>query len=141
MQEFIQQAMQSLGTSEATTKAATGGLLDLVSKNAPPTEVSQLFDKLPGARELMASAAPAAPAAGAVGGGGMLGGLGGAVSGLAGAAGAGGGIIAMLTQSGLSLANAPQFLSLFVGFAKAKAGPGLVDKIMASVPGLAGNLA
>lgn len=135
MQEFIQQAMQSLGTSEGTTKAATGGLLDLVSKNAPPADVSQLFDKLPGARELVASEAPAA----AGGGGGMLGGLGGAVSGLAGTAGAGG-LMAMLSQSGLSLSNAPQFLSLFVGFAKAKAGPGLVDKIMASVPGLAGNL-
>ena len=138
MQEFIQQAMQSLGTSEATTKAATGGLLDFISNNAPAGDVAQLLDKLPGARELMASAAPAADAS-APAGGGLLGGLGAAVSGLTGG-GAGGGLMGLLTQSGLSLSNAPQFLSLFAGFAKAKAGAGVVDKIMAAVPGLAGKL-
>lgn len=55
MHEFIQQAMQRLGTSKDTTKAATGGLLSFGSKSVPRGDATELLDKLPGARELMAS--------------------------------------------------------------------------------------
>lgn len=134
MQQFIQQAMQALGTPEDTTKAATGGLLSFLDQNGPKAEVGQLFDALPGARDLMASAKPAA----AAGGGSMLGGLGGAASALGLGNGGAAGLLGAIQQSGLSLAAAPQLVSLFVGFAKTKAGPDLVARVAGAVPGLTG---
>jgi hypothetical protein len=134
MQEFIQQAMKALGTPEDTTKAATGGLLGFLDQNGPKAEVGQLFDALPGARDLVASAKPAA----AAGGGGMLAGLGGAASALGVGGGGAAGLLGAVQQSGLSAAAVPQLVSLFVEFAKAKAGPDLVSRIVSAVPGLIG---
>ena len=136
MQEFIQQAMKALGTPEDTTKAATGGLLSFLDQNGPKAEVGQLLDGLPGARDLMGSAKPAA----AAGAGGMLGGLASAASAVGMGSGGGGaaGLLAAVQGSGLSLASAPQLVSLFVGFAKTKVGPDLVSRIASAVPGLTG---
>ncbi|MDH4065067.1 MAG: hypothetical protein OEW19_11755 [Acidobacteriota bacterium] len=131
MQEFIQQAMQALGTSEETTKSATGSLLGFLNQNGPKAEVGQLLNALPGARDMMASAAPAA-----AGGGGMLGSLAGAASALGVGGGGSAALVGALLQSGLSAGQAPQLISLFTGFAKTKAGPEIISKIAAAVPGL-----
>jgi len=132
MQEFIQQAMTSLGTPEATTTAATGGLLSFLSQNGPKAEVGQLLDALPGARELMGAAAPAAA------GSGLMGGLSGAASALGQSSGGVAGLLGAIQQSGLSMSLAPQLVSLFVNYAKSKAGAELVGRIASAVPGLAG---
>jgi hypothetical protein len=129
MQEFIQQATQTLGISEATTKAATGRLLGFLDDNGPKAEVGQLLDKLPGARELMSNSAPSA-------GGGMLGSLAGAASALGGGGGAAS-LLAAIQQSGLGAGSAPQLVSMFVSYAKAKAGDDLVGRILNAVPALA----
>jgi hypothetical protein len=135
MQQFIQQAMQALGTPEDATTAATSGLLRFLDQNGPKAEVAQLLDALPGARDLIALATPAA----ATTNGGMAAGLGGALSALGGlGSGGAAGLLGAIQQSGLSMGAAPQLVSLFVGFAKTKAGPDLVGRVTSAVPGLLG---
>jgi hypothetical protein len=131
MQDFIQQAMRALGTSEDTTKTATGSLLSFVAQNAPQADVNALMGAMPGARELMAAPTPAGG-----GGGGMLGSLAGAASALGMPGGGSAGLVGALLQSGLSAGQAPQLISLFAGFAKTKVGPELFARIAAAVPGL-----
>lgn len=133
MQDFIQQAMGALGTSEDTTKAATGGLLSFLSENGPKAEVGELLDKLPGARALMSEA----PAEGGGGGGGIMGKLASAASALGMGSGGAAGLLSAVQQSGLSAGSAPQLISMFMNYAKAKAGSDLVGRIAQAVPGLA----
>ena len=68
----------------------------------------------------------------------MLGGLGGAASALGLGTGGAAGLLGALQQSGLSMAAAPQLVSLFMGYAKTKAGPDLVNRVASAVPGLLG---
>ena len=128
MQDFIQQAMGALGTSQATTSAATGGLLGYLQKNGPTPEVEQLLDALPGARSLLASEKPS--------GGGLMGTLGSAASALGVKSGGAAGLIGALQMAGLGADHAPRFVALFLEYAKAKAGPDLVNRILGAVPGL-----
>lgn len=131
MQEFIQQAMGALGTSEPTTKAATGSLLNFLDTNGPKADVNQLLDKLPGARDLMSSASSAG------GEGGLMGSLGGAASALGVNVGGAAGLIGTLQQSGLDGANVSKFVSMFLEFAKSKVGQDVVNRIAGTIPGLA----
>ena len=130
MQEFIQQAMAALGTSEAATRSAVGGLLGYLEKNGPEAEVGQLIDALPGARGLLASEHPV--------GGGMMGALGSAASALGIKSGGAAGLVGALQISGLNAVTVPQFVSMFLDFAKDKAGAQLVNRVIGAVPGLVG---
>jgi Protein of unknown function VcgC/VcgE (DUF2780) len=135
MQEFITLAMSQLGTSEAATKAATGGVLGFLSQNAPAGDVSELMAKLPGAEQLMKAAPETAAAAGA--GGGMLGSLISKASSALGGGGAAAGLLGTLQSAGLDAGKAGTFVSMFVSFAREKAGADLVNRITSNVPALA----
>src|SRR5512134_3428635 len=63
MQQFIEMATSALGTSEQVARTVTGGLLDLVAKNAPQADLSALLNRVPGAADLLNAfrAAPPPP--------------------------------------------------------------------------------
>lgn len=63
MQEFIQSAVSQLGLNEDQAKSATGGLLNLLRNQGGGNEAQTLIAKLPGAEDLMQSAARPARAA------------------------------------------------------------------------------
>jgi hypothetical protein len=131
MDEFIQMAVQHLGISEDTARKATGGLLSFLQKHADSGSVQELFAKVPGAKELVQHA----PQQGGEGkgGGGMLGGaLGAASEKIGGAAG----LMGVLKQSGLDADKIGPFVNKFVQFVRDKAGPGVADKLLSSVPQL-----
>lgn len=128
VQEFIQQVMATLGTSEHTTQTATGALLGYLDSNASGDEAKRLIDAIPGARDLMASSQP--PGVGA------LGGLGGVASALGFKSGGTAALLAALQGSGLSAETAPKFVAMFIQFAKSKAGADLVAHALSAVPGL-----
>ena len=134
MQEFITLAMGQLGTLEETTKAATGVVLNFLSKNALSGDVKELMAKLPGAEQMVSEAPAAASAAGA--GGGMLGSL---VAKATSAFGGGGasGLVGTLQAAGLDVGKAGPFVSMFVGYAREKAGADSVSRITSNVPALA----
>ena len=134
MTEFIQQAMQSLGTGQAETESATGGLLSMVKGKLGEGDFSELAGKLPGAEALL-SKAPSGDDAG--GGGGLLGGLMGQATGaLGGEAGETAGIAGMLEKSGIGMDKAGPLVSMFLGFVRDKAGDGLLGKVLEKVPAL-----
>ena len=72
IQDFVQLATQSLGISEQTSRAATGGLLGLI-KNIASGPFKVLAAKIPGVEELAVETPRAAQAGQGVGS--VLGGL------------------------------------------------------------------
>ena len=83
MQEFIQQVTKSLGIPEGTTRSATGGMLQLIQKQADGNDFQSLLQKLPGASDLLSEGSDKG------GGGGLLGGLAKQASSLIGGSGGG----------------------------------------------------
>ena len=132
MQEFINMAMQKFGTSEAETKSATGGLLNLIKDQVGGADTDELMSKIPGASAI------ADAAAGTSGGdGGGLGGmLGGAASALGGKLGAATGLMGILKGSGLGLDDAGGFVSMFTDYCRQQAGGDLVNRIVGQLPEL-----
>ena len=131
MQEFIDMAMKSLGTDEKTTRGATGGLLNLIQKNADGGDFQQLLQKLPGADSLMKE--------GPSPGGGLGGAIGGLVGGLTGGNDAAKaiGALGFLTESGIDAGKIAQLVPMFLNFVKGKAGQDLLSKLLGKVPELA----
>lgn len=152
MQQFIQMATAALGTSEQVARTVTGGLLEVITKNAPAAEVSALLGKLPGATDLLntfRTEAPAPPpppapdpsllgslteAASAVlsAGSSMLGAgstaLGSGASGLS-------GLAALFNQSGLDVTKVPQLVAMFAQWASQQAGADTVQRVLGAIPG------
>jgi hypothetical protein len=128
MQEFIQSAAQSIGVSGEATKSATGGLLNLIKKQAGQGDFDRLLGNLPGA-DAVASAASDSGSTSMLGGiGKALGGaLGGKLSGSA-------SVLGVFEKSGLDLGQAGQLASMFFNFAKGKAGSELIDQILGKMP-------
>lgn len=132
MLDFIQDAASKLGIGEDTAKSATGGLLGLIKEHADPDDASEMLSKLPGAGDLIQSAAGDSD-----GGGGLLGGLGDALGGALGGAGGGAlGAVEALTKTGLSPDKLGGFLELFKEFAVPKLGQALLKRLLSKVPGL-----
>jgi hypothetical protein len=125
MQEFIQSAVSRLGIGEDQAKSATGGLLNFLKEQGDGNDVQALIAKLPGAEGLMKSAGSSRTG----GGGGMLGGL-------TSAMGQSGGALAALHGSGLSTDQAGPFVNMLIDYARQKAGPDLVERVLAKVPAL-----
>lgn len=124
MDEFINSVTGKLGIDSSTAKSATSSLLGLIKKEGDSSAVGELFAKLPGA-SAMADA------------GGSAGGLLGKVSGmLGGTLGSGGAALGGLAKSGLSADKIPDFVQTFIDWAKEKAGPDIVNKVVAAVPAL-----
>ena len=133
MQEFIQMAAAKLGTSDGAARSAVGGLLKLVREEASPQDAQQLMSSLPGASQLLGARDASTP-----GDGGAI--LGGALKKAAGAAsgklGATLGLAGTLAGSGLNKSQIGPFVSLFVDYAKQKAGKDVVARILGRVPQL-----
>ncbi len=132
MDEFIQMAMKSLGSDEKTTRAATGGLLNLLHKKAGGADFKQLLGALPGAEGLMKQG----PSAAGSGIGGMLGDLVGEVTGGDTGASEAVGELSFITRSGLDIGKVGTLVTLFLQFARSKAGADLVQRILGHVPEL-----
>jgi len=128
MNEFISSVTSQLGISEDDAKKATGGILGLIKDNADSGDFSKLMDSLQGASEMTASAG-----SGTGRGGGLLGKV---TSALGGNVGNAAGVLGILSGSGLSADKAGSFVSLFINFAKEKAGPELIEGILDKIPEL-----
>lgn len=128
MQEFIQSAVSQLGITEDQAKSATGGLLNFVKEQADGNAAQELIAKLPGAEGLMATSSSSGES-----GGGMLGGL---AAGLGSKLGGVGGAMAALKASGLDAGKISPFVTMLVNYAKQKAGPELVEKVLSQLPAL-----
>jgi len=136
MQEFISRAASALGIPDALATQATGALLDLVSKSAPPADFQQLLSKLPGAGDLLKAIQPPPPAPPPSNG--VFGALGNMMSSATSALGSLGGPAALLefvSKSGLNPQQGGQLAKMFLDFARQHAGTELVDSIASSIPG------
>jgi hypothetical protein len=129
MQEFIQSAVSQLGINEEQAKSATGGLLNFLKNQGGANEAQTLIAKIPGAEDVMQSAGASSESSGNLGGGGMLGGL-------TSAMGQSGGALAALQGSGLSASQAGPFVKMLVDYARQKAGPETVDRVLDKVPAI-----
>ena len=138
MEEFITSAAAKFGISADKVRALTGGLLKQ-AKDHGGGDFDALADQVPGVAQAADQADDDDKPAG---GGGLLGGLGGFGGGLlskaASAVGAGGAVdvMGLFQKAGLDPSKAGGFVSSLVGFLKEKAPAGLVDGIVAKVPGL-----
>lgn len=122
MQDFIQSVTSKLGIGEDQAKSATGGLLNFLN-GQDGADIQALIAKLPGAESLMQSAGSSG------GGGGMLGGV-------TGALGQGGGVLAAVQGSGLNPNQASSFVRMLIEYARDKAGPETVNRVLDKVPAL-----
>ena len=153
MQQFIDMATSALGTSEQVARSVTGGLLDLIAKNAPQADVSALLQQLPGAGDLLNAfrAAPPPPPPPPPPDPGLLGSLTNAASAVlgVGAAALGTGsamlgtgaaglnnLASVLRGNGLDVSRAPQLVAMFAQFASQQAGPELVQRVLGAIPGM-----
>ena len=132
MDEFIQLAMKSLGSDAGPTRAATGGILNLMKEHADAADFGKLLGALPGADALMKEG-PEPGASEKLGG--MVGGLVGQITGQPNA-GEAVGALSFLTKSGLDIGKIGTLFSLFMQFARSKAGADLVNRIVGQVPEL-----
>jgi hypothetical protein len=144
MQQFINMATSALGTSEQVARSVTGGLLDLIAKNAPQADVSALLQHLPGASDLINAfrAAPPPPPPPPPPDPGLLGSLTNAAALGTGSAMLGTGaaglnnLASVLRGNGLDVSRAPQLIAMFAQFASQQAGPELVQRVLGAIPGM-----
>ncbi|MGI9519110.1 MAG: DUF2780 domain-containing protein [Pirellulaceae bacterium] len=132
MDEFIQSVTSQLGIDESTAKNATGTALGFL-KNGLGDQFSAVAEKLPGAEDLISSAAPAESSDG--GGGGLLDSIKGAASSmLGGGAGEGIELMGALQNTGLSTEQGGSFITMLIEFIKGKVGDGVMAQITDKIP-------
>lgn len=129
MQDLIDRIVEKTGLAPDIAEKATGIMLSLVKTQGDKAKVVQLFDAIPGAGEL-------AQLHGGDGarGGGLLGMLGGGMMGGPLAA------VSKLQATGLSMDQIKVLGKETLGYAKEKAGEGLVKDVASSIPGISGYL-
>lgn len=137
MQEFVKLASAALGATDYTVRRATAAVLDAVSTAAPTADVQQFFAKMPGAAELLNAFRPAAQATSPPSG--VAAALGdlvtNATTAIQGTLGSGAALLRLFAEVGFDPQKAAQFAGLFVSFARAQAGPELVDRVLGAIPG------
>lgn len=137
MQEFVKLASAALGATEYTVRKATAAVLDAMSTAAPAADVQQLFSRLPGASDLLNAFRPpvaqASPQSGVAAALGDL--VSNATTAIQGTIGSGAALLRLFAEVGFDPQKAAQFASLFVNFARAQAGPELVDRVLGAIPG------
>lgn len=129
MDELIGRIAAAAGISEDLARQAIGIILKFLERDGPPDAVAQILAALPGASQLMAEQ-------GGGGGGGLLGSLAGKLGGSI-----GGGMGAMaalneLTNAGLDMGEVQTVTRELVQVARERAGDDVVDRVVASIPGL-----
>ncbi|WP_067221875.1 hypothetical protein [Stappia indica] len=129
MDELIGRIAAAAGISEDLARQAIGIILKFLERDGPPDAVAQILAALPGASQLMAEQ-------GGGSGGGLLGSLAGKLGGSI-----GGGMGAMaalneLTNAGLDMGEVQTVTRELVQVARERAGDDVVDRVVASIPGL-----
>jgi hypothetical protein len=125
MQNLISKITNATGLDSATAEKAVGILLNLVATQGDKAKVATLFEKLPGAAELVA-----AHGGDGAGGGGLMGMLAGGLM---------GGPLAMITKLqaiGLNVDQIKKVGTLTLDHAKKQAGIKAVREAAANIPGL-----
>lgn len=130
MDELIGRVAAAAGIREDLARQAIGIILKFLERDGPPDAVAQILAALPGASQLMAEQG------GGSGGGGLLGSLAGKLGGSI-----GGGMGAMaalneLTNAGLDMGEVQTVTRELVQAARERAGDDVVDRVVASIPGL-----
>lgn len=115
MNELIARIVSSIGIDAVTAEKAVGLILRFLLKEGPESDVRKLIDSVPGAQ----AAIDAAPA----------GGLGGMMPGVM-------GLGSQLMGLGLGMGEISGVSKETMAFAREKAGPDTVDKVVGSIPGL-----
>lgn len=129
MDELIGRVAAAAGIREDLARQAIGIILKFLDRDGPPDAVARVLAALPGASQLMAEQ-------GGGGGGGLLGSLAGKLGGSI-----GGGMGAMaalneLTNTGLDMGEVQAVTRELVQAARERAGDDVVDRLVASIPGL-----
>ncbi|WP_346910655.1 DUF2267 domain-containing protein [uncultured Roseibium sp.] len=125
MEELINRIVAASGVGEEQAREAIAIILKFLNKDGPEEQMRQIFNALPGARELVAERE-------GKGGGGLLGGLGSMMGGGMGAMAA----LNELTSAGLDMGEVQSVTKELVAFAKEKAGDDVVDEVISQIPGL-----
>lgn len=128
MNAVIDQIAAKAGIAPDLAEKAVGMILGFLQREAPDGPATKMIAAIPGASDLVAQYG----AQDSSGGGGLLGGLLSAV-------GAGGGIMGLgqqLMSSGLSMGEVTSLAQATISTAREHAGDGVVDQVVASVPGL-----
>jgi hypothetical protein len=164
--DLIGQLSQQLGVNGTQAQGVAGSLLKLVQSTVKeklgPDAANQMGSAIPEMDSWQQAAGPAAaPQAEQGGGGGLMGALGGLMSGNDGGGGGGGGggmggmlgalggamaqagevaaVVSLLGRFNIDASKATLVAPLLLNFLKARLDPGLVSKILAVVPMLAGG--
>ncbi len=125
MQDLIAKMTVATGLDAAKAEKAVGILLNLVATQGDKSKVDALFEKMPGARELVNT-----HGGDGAGGRGVMGMLAGGLM---------GGPLAMITKlqaTGLTVDQIKQVGTLTLAYAKEKAGIKAVREAAANIPGL-----
>jgi hypothetical protein len=122
MDELLARVTQKTGLDQDTARKAIGLILGYLQKEGPATEVNQLIDTLPGAKEAIAETNSG-------GGGGLMGMMG----------SMGGGVMALggqLMGIGVSMSQMQPLGKELFAYGREKAGEDVMGPIVGSIPGL-----
>jgi hypothetical protein len=124
MDELLARVTQKTGLDQDTARKAIGLILGYLQKEGPATEVNQLIEALPGAKEAIAETN-----SGGGGGGGLMGMMG----------SMGGGVMALggqLMGIGVSMGQMQPLGKELFAYGREKAGEDVMGPIVGSIPGL-----
>jgi hypothetical protein len=127
MNELVSRVSESVGISPDLAEKAIGMMLGFLQREADDGAVAQMIEAIPGATDLVARF----NGEGAGSGGGLLGGLMASLG--------GGGVMALgqqLMSQGLGMGEITSLAKETMAVAREHAGDEVVDKVIASVPGL-----
>lgn len=128
MDELIKQLTAQVGVDSATANQAVGTVMALLKKEGGSDLFGKIAAAIPGAQ----AAADATPApTDASGGAGLLGSV---VGMLGGSAGKGFALAAALKALGIREDKLPSFANILLNFLKEKAGPDVVNQLIAKLP-------
>ncbi|MGV1917268.1 hypothetical protein [Rhizobium sp. 22-785-1] len=126
MSEIVTQVADRVGIAPDKAEKALGMMLGFLQREADDAAVAKMIEAIPGAPELVARYNGEGQ-----GGGGLLGGLMSAIG--------GGGIMGLgqqLMSQGLGMSEISALAKTTISIARQHAGDEVVDKVIASVPGL-----
>lgn len=128
MLDFVELVSKQLGIGTDTATSATSGILNLLKGQDSGSAGDNLLAAIPGAQDFLSKSSG--------GGGGALGGLMGGLGSMMGGSGGAVGALASLAAGGLNTNKIGPFVSMFVDYAKQKAGPELVEQFLKAMPSI-----
>lgn len=114
MDELIERIERKVGLAPETARKSIAAILTYLDKNGPQDRMSELYEAVPGARELVGKRR------------GLFGVFGGGLA----------GVYSQLTQAGLSAEKMQMAGEEVLAFARERIGAEAVDEIIAATPGL-----